>query len=144
MVVIITPVILVDVEEDETVSDAEDVVQPEEVEGLQAGEQRHGDVVGNPALVLLRLPVELVRPNRLELVESGPEDAEVEIVAQVEPDEDEECEIRSHQGVIQVVEDFGCLVFLSRVWTLVEGEPTARKKSLMSCVIYTGKPIHVK
>jgi hypothetical protein len=59
--------------------------------------------------VLLGCPVKDVGANGLEFVELGPEDAEVEVVAQVDPGADEETEVGADEGVVEVIEGFGCL-----------------------------------
>ena len=53
---------------------------------MERREEGGGDVVRDPALVLLCLPVKLVGPDGLEFVEFGVDDAEVEVVTQVDPD----------------------------------------------------------
>lgn len=106
VLVVVAAVVLGDAEEDEAVRDAEDVVQPEQVEGLQTAQQRRRDVVRDPALVLLRLPVQLVGPDRLELVELRPENPEVEVVSQVAPRNHEEPEVGPHQRVVEIIECF--------------------------------------
>ena len=107
--VIVAAVVLDDLEEDVAVRDAQDIVQPEDVQRLQAGQQTKRDALRDPALVLLRCPVQLVRAHGDELVEHGVQDAEVEVVPHVAPHEDEEGEVRPHQGVVHVVEGLGAL-----------------------------------
>ena len=87
----------------------------------------------------------------MEFGDGGPEDAKVEVVAEVDPDGNEEAEVGADDDGVEVVECFGCLgLFLSaRVgkglcWKGERGVLTARKKSLISCVIYTAIPIWVK
>lgn len=109
VLVVVAAVVLEVLEEDVAVGDAQDEEQPEEVEGLQAGQQGGRDVVRDPALVLLRGPVELVGAHGLELVELRPDDAQVEVVPHVDPHEDEEGEVRPDQGVVEVVEGLGGL-----------------------------------
>ena len=94
----------------ESVRDAQDVVQPEEVQSLQTADEHGRDPVRDVALVLLRLPVELVRADGLELVELGVEDAQIDVVTQVYPNEDEECEEWPYNGVIEIVKDLGNLI----------------------------------
>lgn len=85
-VVDVAAVVLLDVHEDHAVGDADDVEEPDEVERLQRDQQGEGDDEADPALVLLRLPVELVGADGLELGEERPDDAQVDVVAQVDPD----------------------------------------------------------
>lgn len=47
---------------------AQQAVQPEQIQRLKHSQQCEGDDVGDPALVLLSLPVELVGADGLELV----------------------------------------------------------------------------
>lgn len=104
------PVVLFDLVDDKLVHAAEEAVQPEEVEGLQRGQQRKGDDVGDPALVLLRLPVELVGPDSAELGEDGVEDAQVDVVAEVDPDKDV-CDVDGDdERAVNVVERLGELL----------------------------------
>ena len=109
ILIIITPIILVDLKKHITVRDSQDIIQPEKVQRLERREERRGDDVRDPAFILLRLPVELIRPNGLEFVEFGIDDAQIEIVTLVDPDEDEEGEVRSDKGVVEIVEGFGGL-----------------------------------
>ena len=44
---------------------------------------------------MLGFPIEFVRTDGAEGGQSGPEDVEVEVVAEVEPDGDEEAKVRS-------------------------------------------------
>lgn len=54
------PLVLGNIMHNVAVPDAHEAKQPKQVERLQKGEQRKCDDVGDPAFVLLRLPVELV------------------------------------------------------------------------------------
>ena len=49
------------------ICDAHDQEEPEQIQGLQHGEQGKRNVLGDPALVLLRLEGELERSHRFEL-----------------------------------------------------------------------------
>lgn len=92
---------------DEAVCNAQDQKQPEQIDGLQAGEQCKCDVLRDPALVLLRVPVQFERTDGGEFaIDHGPEDAEVDVVAEVSPDEDEEAKVRANDGGIKVVQGF--------------------------------------
>ena len=68
-----------------------------------------GDILRDPALVLLGLPVELPGPDGLEFGEHGPEDLEGDVVAQVGPDDHEDEEVGFDEGGVDVVEAFGGL-----------------------------------
>lgn len=61
-------------------------------------------------LILLGLPDNAVWSDGLELIPFGEQDAEVEVVAHVDPDDDEEAEVGTDEGVVDVVECFGSLV----------------------------------
>ncbi len=89
--------------------DAQDEHEPEDVDGLQRGEQAEDDDLREPALVLARLPVDLEGADGLELGQDGVEDAQVDVVAEVGPDEDEEAEVGPAVDGVEVVEGFGGL-----------------------------------
>lgn len=118
---------------------------------------------------MLASPVEFEGAEGLELREDCVEDDEVDVVAEVGPDADEEAEVGDRDGGVEVIEGFGGLsggvsVVICRwgrrkgsggggkgkgtgtgkVWSRWIGGLTARKKSLMSWVIYTASPIYVK
>lgn len=92
---------------EEAVGDADNVKQPKQVQGLQGGQQRGGDVLADPALVLLGDPVELKGADGAELGEEGDEDLDVDDVAEVDPDADEAEKVRCDEEVVEVVEDLG-------------------------------------
>ena len=73
---------------------------------------------------------------------------------EVDPDADESTEPGDDDGVIFIIEEFGYLIrglllavslkgFI-RVVLRRDDRLTARKKSEMSCVTYTAKPMYVK
>jgi hypothetical protein len=68
--------------------------------------------VRDPALVLFGFPVEFVGADGFEFVEFGPEDFEVEVMAEVDPCGDEEGKVGTDEGVVEVVEGFGGLDWL--------------------------------
>lgn len=70
---------------------------------METAEQSSSDVVREVALVLFCFPVELVGADGLELEEEGEEDAEVEVVAHVDPNDSEEAEVGADEGVVNVV-----------------------------------------
>ena len=137
-------VVLGDVVDDQAVGDAHDEEEPEQVQGLQGGEETECDDVAEEALVLLRLPVELVRADGPEFGQEREENLQVEVVSHVDPYAHEDDEVRGSEVVIDVVQRLGGLKQRSRVnfstaltWTRGgEGgrQRTARKKSLMSWV----------
>ena len=92
-------------------------------------------------------PVEFEGADGAESGEDRVEDLEVEEVAHVGPDTDEGDEVGDREAGVEVVEDFGGLRKGMIVSNLVkfgrstERLLTARKKSLMSCVMYTAIPM---
>jgi hypothetical protein len=68
--------------------------------------------VRDPAFVLFGFPVEFVGADSFEFIEFGPEYFEVEVMAEVDPCEDEEGEVRADEGVVEVVEGFRGLNWL--------------------------------
>jgi hypothetical protein len=58
------------------------------------------------AFILFRRPIEFVGPNRLELVELGIKNSEVQVMPEINPSADEEGEIGANEGMIEVVEGF--------------------------------------
>jgi hypothetical protein len=95
----------------------------------------------------LSVPVEVVGADSCELAigKHGVEDLEVEEVAHVRPHADERDEIGDREAGVEVVEDFGSLEIMLEVLycrsTRKTDSLTARKKSLISCVMYTAIPI---
>lgn len=63
--------------------------------------------MGKSALVLLRLPIQLERTNGLELGQERPEDLQVDVVTEVDPDQHEQDEVGSNKGMVDVVERLG-------------------------------------
>lgn len=95
--------------DNEAVRDADDEEEPEEVEGLEGRKQCQGDPERERALVLARLPVELIRADGLVLVEKRVDDTQVKEVAKVDPRAHEDEKVRAHERVVDVVEDLGRL-----------------------------------
>ena len=69
--------------------------------------------MGYPTFILSGVPVEFVGADGAEGCEHAVEDAEVDVVAEVGPDEDEEGEVGDCDGGGDVVEGFGCLLPLA-------------------------------
>lgn len=109
VVFVVTALVLADAGEDKVLGDAQDEEKPEEVDGLQAREEPKGDVLADPALVLLGCPVEFEGSDRAEFGQCRPEDAEVDEVAEVDPDADEQGEVGPDEDGVEVVEGFGGL-----------------------------------
>ena len=152
LILIITPLILRFRPHHHPHRDPPDEIQPKKIDRLQRGQQAERDVLGNPALVLLRVPVELEGADGAEGGGDAVEDVDVDVVAQVDPHEHEEDEVRGYNGGIDVGEGFGGLDYREGVELACrisvgreeKGGLTARKKSLTSCVMYTASPICMK
>lgn len=67
------------------------------------------------ALVLLGLPDDAIGADGLEFVPFGEKDAEVEVVAHVDPDDDKESEVGADEGVVDVVQRLRSLSDISIV-----------------------------
>ena len=65
--------------------------------------------MADPAFILLGVPVEFEGADGAEGGEGGVEDDEVDVVAEVDPDADEEGEKGEYEGGVEVVQGFGCL-----------------------------------
>ena len=76
---------------------------PEQINRLQRSEEGEGDVLRDPALVLLCFPVELPWADGAEGGEDGVEDFEVDEVAQVAPHQHEEEEVGAYYGGVDEV-----------------------------------------
>ena len=74
---------------------------------MEGSQQGGGDVLTDPALVLLGLPVELERADGLEFSEQGPDDLEVDVVTHVDPHDHEDEEEGANKDGIKVAENFG-------------------------------------
>ena len=83
-----------------TVRNSDDVKEPEQVQSLQHDEKTCGDVLADPALVLLGFPVELKGADRAESREEGPDDLEVDEMAEIDPHTHEHCVERCNRGMI--------------------------------------------
>lgn len=113
----VAAVVLGDVVDGEAVGDAQDEEEPKQVESLQRAEEGEGDDEGQGALVLLGLPVDTVGPDCFELGEEAEEDAQVEVVTQVDPHAHEGEVVGTRQPVVEVVEGFGGLSRRERLVT---------------------------
>lgn len=88
---------------------AHEEVQPEEIETLKRSQQGKSNSLGNPALVLLCLPVQLVRTDSLELSQNRPENTQVQIVTQINPRSHRKGIERDDEVRINIVERLGHL-----------------------------------
>lgn len=98
------PIVLGNTREDETVRDAEDEEQPEQIECLKGRQQRGGDELRKPALVLASCPIQLVGSHGAELGEDGENDLQVKVVAQVDPDTHKAGKVRALPSAVNVVQ----------------------------------------
>lgn len=94
LVFVIASFVLLHIVEDIVGKNPQNQVEPEEVHSLQTSEQREGNDLADPALVLLRLPVQLVRSDGTELGQAGPEDLQVDKMSEVDPYANEQTVIR--------------------------------------------------
>lgn len=76
---------------------------------MQRCQETKSDVLTDPALVLLRNPVEFKWTNGLEGGEDGVEDLEVDVMAKVAPDAHEDEEVGTNYGRVDIVEELGGL-----------------------------------
>jgi len=107
---VVTALILGNTVEDVVGQNAQDQEEPEEVDGLQTSKQGKGDVLTDPALVLLCFPVELKGTDSTELGQDSPEDLQVEDMAEVNPRADEHAEVGNGDVGIEVVQCFRSLL----------------------------------
>jgi hypothetical protein len=82
---------------------------PVQINRLQRSQQAEGDDLGEPAFVLLRLPVDFERPNGSKLGGDGVEDLEAKVMARVTPGGHEDDKVWAYYGMVDVVKDFGSL-----------------------------------
>lgn len=106
LLLVIAALVLCNTGEQVVGQDAQDQEEPKEIDGLETSQQTKGDVLTDPALVLLRLPVQLEGPDSAELGEDGPEDLQVQHMSEVNPDSDERGEIGSRDDRVEVIESF--------------------------------------
>lgn len=109
LILVITSFVLLHTVEKIVGQNPKDQEEPEQVHSLQTGEQREGDVLTDPALVLLRFPVEFKGSNCPEFCQDSPENFQVEEMPAVDPNPDKGSEVRCGNDRVEVVESFGCL-----------------------------------
>ena len=81
---------------------------------MQTGQERKTEKLREAAFVLFLFPIQREGADGAELGQVGVEDAQVEVVPGVDPDADEDGEVRADDPVIEVVEGFGCLSVQAR------------------------------
>ncbi len=106
-VLIIGSVVLHDIEKDVPKQDAQNQEEPVNVDELERKDEREDDWLGDPALVLLIWEAQLIGTHCFELGEHRPQDLEVQVVAGVEPDDDEAEEEGDDQRRVEVVQGLG-------------------------------------
>ena len=87
-------------------SDTQNQPQPEEIHRLETAEHSDGDELREAALIAVFGPAEFKWTDGSECGESGPENAAVDVVAEIDPDRGEDGEIRADKGGVDVVEAF--------------------------------------
>lgn len=106
---ILAPIVLGHIGDNKTIRDPADEEEPEEIDGLEGGEEGESDVLRDPAFVLLGLPVEFEWADGGKFGDNRPEYFEVQVMSHVCPDTHEQEEIGADEGGVEIVEDFGRL-----------------------------------
>jgi len=83
---ILAPLVLGFLADDEPIGDAADEEPPEQIDGLESCEEGEGNDLTETALVLLRFPVQFEGSNGGELRQDGPQNTQIRPVAHVKPD----------------------------------------------------------
>lgn len=104
LILIIASLVFLDTVEEIVGENAKDQEEPEQVHGLQTGQQRKRNVLTDPALVLLRFPVKFKRSNGPEFSQDSPKDLEVEIMPAIDPHTDEACKVGRSDNGVEIVE----------------------------------------
>lgn len=101
---VVASLVLLDVVKQVVLQDPQDKEEPEQIHRLQGCKQSKCDVLTDPTLVLLCLPVQLERTHGAEFRQGSPQDLEVDVVAQIYPHSDEEAKVRANDDRVQVVQ----------------------------------------
>lgn len=147
LILIVTPHVRDHLRKYNVVSYFQDEEQPKNVHALQARQQGEGDVLTDPAFVLLGIPAELERANGSEGGECCFQDDKIDVVSQVDPDPNEHGEIREDEGGVEVVEGFGRLKgrMLNLPRKRREGEElTYRKEEIANVMCNINRHTHVR
>ena len=99
--------------EDIVLGNAEYQEQPEEIDCLETGKKGEGDILADPALVLLGFPIQLERSDSPELRKSRPENRPVDPVAQIDPNAHKHKIVRADNEGVEIIKCFGSLVNVS-------------------------------
>lgn len=101
---VVASLVLLDVVKQVVLQDPQDKEEPEQIHRLQGCKQSKCDVLTDPTLVLLCLPVQLERTHGAEFRQGSPQDLEVDVMAQIYPHSDEEAKVRANDDRVQVVQ----------------------------------------
>jgi hypothetical protein len=85
LVLVVASFVLLHVFYQVLLQNAEDQVKPKEIDCLKTGKKTERDDLTDPAFVLLGLPVQLERSHGSELGQDSPDDFQVDIMSQVDP-----------------------------------------------------------
>jgi len=132
---VVTALVLLDAVEQVILQDSQQQEQPEHIDGLETSKQSEGDVLRDPALVLLSFPVQFKWAHGTELGQDCPKDSQIEVVSKVDPNTDKHSIKWSDDDRVQVVQRFGGLdigVSQAENERSEKLKHTARKKSLIS------------
>ena len=144
LILIIRSIIVKLVGEEETVSNPQDSEQPEQVKTLKAGEEGRRDPVRKRTLVLLSLPNNAVWADGLEFVPLSKKDAEVDVVTEVDPDDDEDAEVWADEWVVDVVECLRSLYSVSAALSPSFHSMTYSKEEIRDIVGDIHRKSHVR
>src|SRR5271156_5153972 len=82
---VVAALVLLDAVEQVILQDSQHQEQPEHIDGLETSKQSEGDVLRDPALVLLSFPVQFKWTYSTELGQGCPKDSQIEVVSKVDP-----------------------------------------------------------
>lgn len=115
---------------------------------MENGQQRKSDVLTEPALVLLGVPVEIEGTDCFEGIEGGVKDDKVDVVTEVDPDAHEEGEVGEDERRGDVIEGFGGLRvdFVSSRISVSIGtrKLTYRKEEVTDVMRYVDGQTHIR
>jgi hypothetical protein len=135
IIFVVAALVLLDAVEQVILQDSQHQEQPEHINGLETSKQSEGDVLRDPALVLLSFPVQFKWTYSTELSQGCPKDSQIEVVSKVDPNTDKYYIKWSDDDRVQVVQRFGGLdigVSHAENERSEKLKHTARKKSLIS------------
>ena len=106
---VVAALVLLDAVEQVILQDSQHQEQPEHIDGLETSKQSEGDVLRDPALVLLSFPVQFKWAHSTELGQGCPKDSQIEVVSKVDPNTDKRSIKWSDDDRVQVVQRLGGL-----------------------------------